>query len=147
MDIQKIKYSKELIKNKIRLKKELSMIEKEIEESQDSCNHIRICLGWNGPFQYRDTSITQCLLCSEVDPRSLYNVVDATNYKSSLYGHGEISSDREKRLSEIQELVVSMLVENPKLREEELVARLNEIMKEDKEKTRLLGKKLGRKFI
>ena len=140
MDVQKIKYNKELIKNKIRLKKELNMIEKEIEDSQGCCNHIRICLGWNGPFQYRNTSITQCLLCSEVDPRSLYNVVDATYYKSSLYGHGEISSDREKRLLEIQELVVDMLVENPKLSEEDLVTRLNEIMKEDKEKTKVLQK-------
>lgn len=66
--------------------------------------------------------------------------MDATNYKSSLYGHGESSSDRENRLLEIQELVVNMLGENPELKEEELVTRLNEIMKEDKEKTKVLGK-------
>lgn len=68
MDIQKIKYNRELMKTKIRLKKELNMVEKEIEESQDSCNHVRVCLGWNGPFQYRDTNFIQYLLCSEVDP-------------------------------------------------------------------------------
>lgn len=140
MDIQRIKYNRELIKNKIRLKKELNMVEKEIEESQDSCNHIRICLGWNGPYQYRDTSITQCLWCSEVDPRSLYNIIDATNYKSSLYSHGQYSSDREKRLLEIQELAINMLMENPKLTEEEMVTRLNGIMREDKEKTKILEK-------
>lgn len=147
MDIQRIKYNRELIKNKIRLKKELNMVEKEIEESQDSCNHIRICLGWNGPYQYRDTSITQCLWCSEVDPRSLYNVIDATNYKSSLYSHGQYSSVREKRFSEIQELAMNMLIENPKITEEEIVTRLNEIIKKDEEKTRLIEKKLGRQFI
>lgn len=140
MDIQKIKYNSELMKAKRRLKNELNMVEKEIEKSQDSCNHIRICLGWNEPFQYRNTSIIQCLLCSEVDPRSFYNVVDATNYKSSLYGHGESSSDREKRLLEIQGLVVNMLIENPELREEDIVTRLNEVMKEDKEKTKVLEK-------
>lgn len=140
MDIQKIKYNRELIKNKIRLKKELNMVEKEIEESQDSCNHIRVCLGWNGSFQYRDTSIIQCLWCSEIDLRSLYNVIDATNYKSSLYGHGQYSSDREKRLLEIQKLAINMLMENPKLTEEEMVTRLNNIMKEDEEKIKILAK-------
>lgn len=140
MDIQKIKYNKELIKTRIRLANEQNMIEKEIEESQDSCNHIRICLGFNGSYQYRDTSIVQCLFCSEVDPRSLYNIIDATYYKTVLYEHGQFSFYREKRLLEIQELAINIIVEHPEITEAELVTELNHIIKEDIEKTKVLKK-------
>ena len=64
-----------------------------------------------------------------------------------MYSHGQYSSDREKRLLEIQELAVNMLIENPRLTEAEIVMQLNGIIKEDEEKTRLLEKTLGYKFI
>lgn len=147
MDIQKIKYNQELIKNKIRLQKELNMVEKELDKSQQSCDHIRICLGWNGPYQYRDTSIFKCLLCSEREPESHYNVVDATNYKKFQYSHGEFIDDRKKRFSELQELAMNMIIENPSITEEELVKKLNDLIKEDEAKSKDIEKKLGRKFI
>lgn len=112
-----------------------------MEESQDSCNHIRICLGWNDPLC---GSTICCLLCFEPDPRSSYNLIDAKNYKSALYGQGESSDARIMRLCEIQKLVVNLLTKNPNLTEE-IVTKLNDIIEADVKKS--FEKKLGHKFI
>lgn len=147
MDIKRMKYSQELLKNKIRLAKELRMVNSEIDKQQETCNHISICLGWDGSFQYRDTSIHTCLLCQEYDPDSRYKIIDATNYKKSQYSHGEIESYREDRLVEIQEIAMNMTKENPSITEEELVDRLTKLIKKEEEKTKYIEKKLDYKFI
>lgn len=147
MDILNLKYNKELMKTKSRLEKELKMISEEIEKSQESCNHIKVCLGWNGPYQYRDTSIHLCLLCRDYDPDTKYKTVDATNYKKLQYSHGEFERDREERLLELQELTMNMMMENPSTTEEEIVEKLNEIIQEDVRKNNELEKKLRIKTI
>ena len=101
MDNQRIKYNQELIKNKIRLEKQLKMVNKEIDENKKLCDHIRVCLGWDGPFQYRDTSFHTCLFCQKDDPDSQYRMIDATNYRKLKYSHGEYEMAREARLLEI----------------------------------------------
>lgn len=147
MDIKKIKYNQELIKNKIKLEKELKMISKEIEDSQKSCNHIRVCLGWDGPYQYRDTSIHLCLLCREYDPDTKYKGIDATNYRKLIFSHGECESYREKRLLELQQLAMNTMLANPTITEEELIQKLTEIIEVDEEETKVIEKKLGYKFV
>lgn len=143
MDIENIKYNQELMHKKIRLEKDLDKANQFIREQQSSCNHIKVCLGWCGPFQYRDTSIHQCLLCYEFDPESKYKLVDATYYKKMKYSHGETERYREEKLAELEKLVIKLLTENPNLTEEELVTALNNIIKEDEEVTKKIEKKIG----
>lgn len=147
MDIQKIRYNQKLSKNKQKLEKELKMVSTEIENIQDSCNHIKVCLGYNGPFQYRNTSIHLCLFCREYDPDTKYKIVDATNYRKPMFSHGQNENYREERLLELQELVIVIMKDNPSITEEELIEKLTEIIKEDEEKTKNIEKKLGYKFV
>ena len=135
MDIQHLKYSNELIKTQIRLVKEMNIINQELANQQESCNHIRVCLGWDGPYQYRDTSIFNCLLCWDIDPHNNYKTVDATDYKKIQYSHGEHRRYREGRLLDLHDLALSIIVENPSITEEELIEKLNNIIQSDIEKT------------
>lgn len=143
MDIENIKYNQELMHKKIRLENDLEKVNEFIGEQQSSCNHIRVCLGWCGPFQYRDTSIHQCLLCYEFDPESEYKLVDATNYKKIKYSHGETRRYREEKLAELEKLVIKLLTDSPNLTEEELITSLNNIIKQEEEMTTNLEKKIG----
>lgn len=143
MDIENIKYNQELMHKKMRLEHDLETVNEFIGEQQASCSHIRVCLGWNGPFQYRDTSFHQCLLCYEFDPESKYKIVDATYYKRIKYSHGETSRYREERLLDLEKLVIKLLTENPNLTEEELVTSLNETIQQEEEMTTNLEKKIG----
>lgn len=140
MDIKNFKYNVELLKTKTRLEKELDMVQHEIENNQISCNHIRICLGWIGPFQCRDTSINECLLCGEYDPTSIYQTVDTTYYKKNIYGHGQSEKDREERMLEIRNLAVDIIKLNPSINEKALIKKLNQIIKQDIEKSKKLEK-------
>ena len=143
MDIENIKYNQDLMSKKSKLERDLEKVNQFISEQQSSCDHISVCLGWNGQFQCRDTSICKCLLCYDFDPKSKYKLVDATNYKRMKYSHGEYKRDREERLSELEKLVIKLLTENPNLTEEELVTSLNNIIKEDEEMTNNLEKKIS----
>lgn len=108
------------------LRKELDQINRQIEDQQEACDHIRVCVGWDGPFLYRDTSICKCLLCGENEPESKYPLIEAYNYKSDLYGHGEGASYREARLLDLQNLALNIL----NIRENITVEQLIEIMKD-----------------
>lgn len=140
MDIQNFKYNVELMKTKTRLEKELKMVRKEIEDRQEKCNHINVCLGWVGRFQYRDTSINECLLCGESCPYSIYKTVNATNYKKEMYGHGQQEKDRESRMTEIREIAIDIIKYNPEITEKKLVEKLNQIIEKDVENTKKLEK-------
>jgi len=146
MDVNNLKYNVELMKTKSRLEKELNMINREVDTSQRSCNHISTCLGWSGPFQYRDTSIHLCLLCGEYDPDTKYKIINATNYKRTLYGHGDYKSERDKRLLELQTLAIEIMSENPSITEEELIERLDTSIKREIEETDKLEKQYGLNF-
>lgn len=142
MDIKKIKYNQELIKNKIRLEKELKMVNQEIEDNQDKCNHIKVCIGWDGSFLYRDSSINLCLICGEKDPVSKYKTLQAYDYKKEYYSHGEMKTYREKRFIEIQQLALNIITEQEDITEEELIQKLNNIIEEDTEKEKSTNKQL-----
>lgn len=146
MDIKRIKYNHELLKHNIRLEKELSMVIRERVIQQEACNHIKVCLGWNGPYQDRDTSFHTCLFCQKDDPDSQYRMIDATNYRKLKYSHGEYEMAREARLLEIQELAMGIMKENPSITEKQLVEELTEIIKADAENTKTIEKKIGPNF-
>lgn len=124
MDIKRIKYNYELLKNKVRLQKELEMVNTEIEKRQSSCNHINVCIGWNGPFLYRDTSINRCLLCGENDPIEYEDCLEAQDYKKEKYSHGELESYREKRFEELQNLTLDIIKNKPEINQKELVKKI-----------------------
>ena len=142
MNIQNLKYNKELMKTKSRLEKELKMVNTELANKQNTCNHIRVCIGWDGPYLYRDSSINLCLICGEYDPDSKYKSIEAYNYKKEEYSHGELKSYRQRRFQDIQQLTISIMTENPQITKEELIEKLNIIIKKDEEKNLKTEKRL-----
>jgi len=133
MDIQNLKYNRELMKTKSRLEKELRMVNDEVVVNQESCNHIKVCIGWIGLFIH-GTSINKCLLCSKDYPESKFPVIEAYDYKKEEYDQGQLLQSRDNRFDDIQQLAINILNENPLVTEEELIIKLNEIIEEDKNK-------------
>ncbi len=140
--IQKIKYHQELIKNKIRLEKELKFVNHLIEEEQDSCNHIRVLLGWVGSHPYRDTIKDMCLFCGEKGLDPYLPTIDATNYQKFKYSHGERESSRLQKLDDIRNLWIQYQTENQQLTDEELVDKVNNTIQENIEEIKQLEKKM-----
>jgi len=110
---------------------ELEEIEKQLFVQQEHCNHIKVCLGWVGPYQYRDSSICECLFCGKIDPETDYYLINASGYKAEIYSHGELLKDRETKMIELKNIVKYLLNENPNLSYSELITRMNEIIKEN----------------
>ena len=127
----KIKYNQTLTQSKKKLITELEEIKKQLEVQKEDCDHIKVCLGWNGPYQYRDTSICECLFCRESDPETNYPLIDASYYKDEIYSHGELSKYRESRMIELQNIAMYLLKENPNLSYDELISRMNIIIKDN----------------
>lgn len=146
MEEQVIIYNRKLMRQKATLERNLKTISNEIENLQESCNHIRVCLGWDGAYQYRDTSVFNCLLCRDYDPDTKYKTLDATNYKKMQYSHGQNESYRESRLLELQNLALAIIIENPSITEEELIEKIENIIKKDEQETKKLEKSLGHKI-
>lgn len=124
-----INYNLLLTQRKNMLKKEIDRIDSELKLQQDVCDHIKVCIGWDGPFLYRDTSICKCLLCGENEPDSRYPLIEAHDYKKEIYSHGELFSYRENRFIELQNLAINILNRKPDLSMIQLVEIMNDIIK------------------
>lgn len=124
-----INYNLLLSQRRNMLKKEIDRIDSELKLQQEDCDHIRVCIGWNGPYLYRDTSICKCLLCGENEPDSRYPLIEAYDYKKEIYSHGEISSYRENRFIELQNLAINILNRKPDLSMDQLVEIMSDIVK------------------
>ncbi len=124
-----INYNLLLSQRKNMLKKEIDRIDSELEFQQDVCDHIKVCIGWDGPFLYRDTSICKCLLCGKNEPDSRYPLIEAYDYKKEIYCHGELSSYRENRFIELQNLAINILNRKPGLSITQLVEIMSDIVK------------------
>ena len=124
-----INYNLLLLQRKNMLKKEIDRIDSELKLQQDVCDHVKVCIGWNGPFLYRDTSICKCLLCGENEPNSRYPLIEAHDYKKEIYSHGELSSYRENRFNELQNLAINILNRKPNLSMIQLVEIMSDIIK------------------
>ena len=131
MEIKKIKYSQDLIKTKNQLANQLKMLEKEIQDIQGECNHISVCLGYNGRYKRDNNSFYVCLLCQDNYPYSKYIKVDATYYKKEQYNHGETELYRKNRFVEIQDLAMDIIKQDPTITEEQLIITLNRIIKDN----------------
>ena len=49
-----------------------------MKDTQKECDHIVVCLGYDGLYQYRDNSFCACLLCEKNDPNSNYKIINTT---------------------------------------------------------------------
>ena len=59
MDVKKIQYAQNLIKNKIRIEKELEALNILIDEVKEECNHLEVKVT-DGPC-----NSTRCLFCGK----------------------------------------------------------------------------------
>ena len=128
---KRIQYGQKMISRKESLEKELEDVNKQIDFHQRECDHVNVCLGWSGSYQCRDTSICKCLFCGEYDPESKYNHLDATNYMSELYDHGQYESLRRDRLQALQNLAMNIISEKEDITIEQLIEIMNEMIKNE----------------
>lgn len=129
-----INYKQLLLQRREILQQEINRTDSEIKIQQDNCDHISVCVGWDGPFQYRDTSICKCLLCGENEPRTNYPVINAAYYKEENYGHGQFYSHRKSRFIELQKLMMDVLSEKTDISNGELADMMNDIINNPVEK-------------
>lgn len=142
MDIKNLKYNNTLYKNQIRLKNELNMVNKELENQQNICEHIPVCVGFEGLFKYRDNSYCYCALCrsSHFDSSTKYRPINACDYKKDKYGQGFWDEERDLRLDEINRLALDIVAENPNISVDELKESLEEIIEKNIEHQKSLKK-------
>lgn len=123
-----------LMAKKAKLIKELKETDKEIEEIQSKCNHIPVVLGFYGSYLCRDSSICECLLCREDHPEGYeYKGIDASYYKSRMYGHGAFYNQKDERMENIQNTIKYLADKNPEMTVEELIDSMDRIITEDVE--------------
>lgn len=150
MGISEIKYNRVLMKNKIRLEKELKMINKELSDSRKECQHIKVCLGFDGEYQYRDNSYSCCLKCGS-ENLSYYHtiqpIINATYYKTSEYGNGNTEESRERKFEELQNLFISYAEKFPDLTEQDIISKINEEIEMNVKENNVKEKKLRIKSI
>lgn len=148
MNIQQIKYNQELIKNKIKLTRQLKEINNEIEEAQKNCEHVIVKAGYCDSSLYRDTAITECLFCrTEVFSSHEYPFIDAITYKRVIYSDGSSEDDRNERIKALQNLWIKNMIEYPEATQQELVTKMKEDIEEDEKKNKATEKTLRLKFI
>lgn len=126
-----LKHNQTIMEKQRQLLSELKQTQNQLSEQQENCDHIRVCIGWNGPFLYRDTSICKCLICGKNEPESNYPLIEAYNYKSELYSHGELESYRDERMSELQNLAMNIISEKEDITIEQLIEIMNEMIKNE----------------
>lgn len=119
MDIKRMKYNQELIKNKIRLEKQLKMVNKELAIQQDECNHIRVVLDCDGSYKYQriDNSIMYCLNCAAdlSYVRQPSPIIDATFYNRGL--------NYLERLQNVRNVIIKIKESNPEISDKDLLER------------------------
>ena len=78
--IIKIKYNQELLKNQVRLERQLAMVNNELKEVQSTCNHINIILGSDNKYSYSCLEKRTC--GADIDNKNIPRIefVLATNY-------------------------------------------------------------------
>lgn len=128
MDIKKLKYNRELMKTKIKLTRELTMVEKELKHQQASCNHIAIYLEKNSSTE----NICLCLLCREKYTTNELKkpFIDAWWYRTTLLRR----YDEEILLNMLQNQCIEITSENSDLPEEEMIEKLNQYLTKEKNK-------------
>ena len=131
MDVKKIKYTQSLIYNKIRIEKELEMLNNLITENTQDCVHLEVNVT-DGP-----NHSTRCLFCGKklIPVEESLLRVDAGTYKEEKYHKGFTEAEKLARLNDLRELAIACLLLNEDLTREELVIELNkELERQEKVK-------------
>ena len=130
MDARKIKYTQVLIQNKIRVEKELEMLNESITENTKDCEHLEVNVT-DGP-----NHSTRCLFCGKklVSVEDSALKVDACTYKAEKYHKGFTEAEKLARLNDLRELAIACLLLNENLTREELIEELNSELAKQKRK-------------
>ena len=125
--IQKIKYNRELITNKIRLQKQLSMVIEEIKKEQKSCTHIPTMV-YNGEIC--------CILCGKT-VNDVEDYID-TREDKTLSIDEPYGNYLKNRITHLQEKVMLLIEKKPNITSEEIFEILK---KKEKANQKLKNKK------
>ena len=106
MDIKHFKYTQELIKTKATLKNQLKFVSKEIEESQQKCDHIMVDFGY-----------LHCILCGKVN----YDI-DKKNIIELSKEYGNL--DRVSEYEYLRNKAIELINNNENITREELIKEL-----------------------
>lgn len=129
MDVQKIKYNRQLMEEKIRLQKQLDIVAKKIKEQEEDCNHV-VAMFNNygyGPFTSFDVAY-DCIICGQKDVYPIERVVDAREYLRDKYINSTCEEEREEKLQTLQQLAWELMQENEEITEDELVVKLQQMV-------------------
>lgn len=130
-NLDEIKYIIELEKEKTKLEREVSLINDKIKGIKNICSHVSVDLGYYGIYPSTSDEYC-CLLCGMGKNREYYYdpkyIVHAEAYLSQY----DIKDDEQciAKFEHIQTLALGILKENPKMSNEELVSRLNNLIEE-----------------
>lgn len=115
MDVQNLKYNRELMKTKTRLEKELNMVNQEIKSQQENCSHIRVLIGQDNLGNFYN----ECLLCrfKQLPWRLQFPTIVAHKFKYEVYENGETEELRNGRMEEIRSLYLTYITENEQTEE------------------------------
>lgn len=134
MNIQKIKYNQELINNKIRLQKQLNMVEEEIKIQQESCDHIVVELSCPDYTPFNNFRVCHiCVICGKKDVYLIKRLIDAKEYLRSRYNDDTSEKQREEKFKLLQELTWELIEEHPSMTGDELMVKLQEAVEKDRE--------------
>ena len=137
MDIQNIKFAQELVKNKIRIQKELNMVNVALDELKKGCNHLYVSLSEEPKV------VSKCLFCEdEIIDNNEIAKVNAIYYKQGRYSKGYNSEQREGKLRALQDIVIGYLEENANINQEEIITNLNKKIEEDQENYKAQEKRI-----
>lgn len=137
MDIQRIKYNAELIKNKIRLQKELKMIDEEIISQQKSCNHLNVSIGLldceTGDYEHT----YECLFCGiqDLDGEYIPTITASSYLQTNLRVHYSFKTRRNMILGSLRNLSLQYISSNPSCTMEELIMVLKREIDNDYEES------------
>lgn len=136
MDVKRIKYAQTLIQNKIRLEKEIDMLNSLIDENMEDCVHLEVKVT-DGP-----NNSSRCLFCGKKLPfkEDSLLTVDACTYKEEKYHKGFAEAEKLARLNDLREFAIACLLVTPNLTREELIVELNKEL-ETKGKEKIKEKK------
>ena len=131
MEVKRIKYAQTLIQNKIRIERELDMLNGLIDENMEDCDHLEVKVT-DGP-----NNSARCLFCGKklVVTEDSVLTVNACTYKEEKYHKGFTEAEKLARLNDLREFAIACLLVKPTLDREELIKELNdELTKEEKVK-------------
>lgn len=126
---EKINRLYELKSERNKISKRLESIDRDIEQEQEECKHIGINLGYKN-WMSNCLELNQCLICGKIgtffDPKFL---IHAEEYIKQL--DPMVREEYEEKFDTIQILALGIIKDNPTMKREEIVKKLNDFIQEN----------------